>query len=382
MKSFVIVILYVLLGNYLIFAQTKNSYSYELQYLNGKVLPIYNNFPSSTGVKSVEGKFGVQLNGGKYWHQFFHYPKLIFNTSFTDFGNKDVMGHAYSVFPTLERKKILKNNFDFTFEIGAGVAYFDHPYSAISNPENIVIGSDFTAIIAGGASLQKRIGQFGVKVGGAFRHFSNGHYKVPNVGANVFSIDVGARYYFSDKVEVNEFESLGLDKGLKYYTYAGFGMHEVEGTILPAGGPKYPVYFTAFGLKKRISYKIRLLVELNYNYFTDYHDMILNGQLYEDKVNLRSSKVVLFVGHELIFNRVSLSIKAGANMFYPIRKKLVEVRYLDNRVMDQYFTGEFALNYHLFDSMSSKKWNPFIGIGIRTIGGKADFFLSKVGVMF
>lgn len=362
--------------------QGNNTYSSELIYMRGHILPIYNNFPSSTGVNSVEGRFNIKLNGRKYWHQFFHYPEISINALYSDFGNKNVLGHSIAVYPTINRIKQLNKNLNLSVNFGGGVSYFDTPYDQITNPDNIVIGSRFTAIIVAGVRLQKRFGKLAIVAGGDFRHFSDGHYKVPNVGANVFFLSGGMKYYFSEPVDVKKYEVTAVDSKLHYYAYAGFGMHEVEGTVLPQGGPKYPVYFTAIGAKKRLSYKSRLLTELQYGYYTDYHDLIINGQLYTDKINRRSSKVILLVGHELIFDHLTITIKAGANIYYPIRRKLVEKNFLEYRAMDQYLSGECSLNYYLYNAKSTKKGNPFIGYSIKTIGGKADYFAIKAGVLF
>lgn len=366
----------------LIKGQGNNTFSAELIYMRGHILPIYNNFPTSTGVNSIEGRFNIKLNGRKYWHQFFHYPEISINALYSDFGNKDVLGHSFAIYPTINRIKSLNENLKLTFNFGGGISYFDTPYNSITNPGNIVIGSRFTAIIVAGVRFQKQFGKFALVAGGDFRHFSDGHYKVPNVGANTFFLSGGVKYYFSEPVEIKKYEEVAFDSKLHYYAYAGFGMHEIEGTVLPQGGPKYPVYFTALGAKKRLSYKSRLLAELQYGYYTDYHDLIINGQLYNDKINRRSSKVILLVGHELIFDHFTITVKAGANVYYPIRKKLVETKFLENRVMDQYLSGECSLNYYLFDARSTKKGNPFIGYSIKTIGGKADYFAFKAGVLF
>ena len=96
---------------------------------------------------------------------------------------------------------------------------------------------------------------------------------------------------------------------------------------------------------------------------------------------MNSSKIVLMLGHEMYFNYLTVYVKAGYNVYYPFRKALSETNVLEYRWMDQNITGEFGLNRYLFDAFSSKS-NPFIGLGIKSIGGKADFILIKTGVLF
>lgn len=361
----------------------KNSYSLELSYNRGKLLSIITGFPTSENPWSIEGRFRIKMNGNKYWHQFFHFPQISINTAFTYFGNRNILGHAYTIFPTVGGRKKLGNKFSFYYDFGGGLSFFDKPFNAITNYDNIVIGSRITAIVAGSIGLQKQLWErYLIKVGGAFRHYSDGHIKVPNVGGNLIYYSIGLNYKLSpDRKEISQ-EIKPIDDKIKYFISAGIGAHEVEGTVVPQGGAIYAVYFGSVGLSKRLSYRSNVLFEFNYNYYTDYRDHILNGQIFYEKLNRRSSKIILFVGHEMYFNHLSVLVKAGANIYYPFRKRLAELGDIEYRFMDQYISGEFALNYYRHGSLSNKKINPFLGIGIKSIGGKADYIETKLGLQF
>ena len=90
--------------------------------------------------------------------------------------------------------------------------------------------------------------------------------------------------------------------------------------------------------------------------------------------------MILFLGHEWIFNHLSIETKLGVNLYYPFRKKLIEMEILENRFMDNYLSGQLGFNYYYFNSFSSKKINPYVGFSLRTIGGKADFIQCNLGV--
>lgn len=361
----------------------RNTYQVELSYATGKLMSIISNFPDTEKPWSIEAKFGIKTNGNKYWHQFFHHPVISINSNITNLGNNDVLGSSFAIFPTVGGKKEITKSFSIYYDFGGGLAYFNKPFSSISNAGNIVIGSRVTAIATGNMGFQYGISDnLLLKFGGAFRHYSNGHIKVPNVGGNLIYFSGGLNYHFSPVAEVYTHEEREINKEIKFLVNAGVGLHEVEGTVFPTGGVKYPVYFGSFGIAKRLSYRSRLRAELNYNYYTDYHDHILNQQIFYEKVGLRSSKVILFLGHELYFNHLSTVVKAGVNLYYPFRKRLEELEQIDIRLMDRLISGEFGLNYYWYDTFSEKRINPYFGIAIKTIGGKADYIQSNIGIQF
>jgi len=359
----------------------ENKISYEVSYYQGKLFKIYDVFPESNSASAFDFRIGYTTHGKKYWHQKYNYPEVKFTVSYSDYGNKEVLGNSLSVYPGIGSTWHIGRRGQIDYDIGLGLAYFNNPFDEFTNPTNNVIGSNIVAIAALKTVYVFEFGDaFSMNLGASFRHYSDGHIKVPNVGANLIYVTAGLKYKPEYSTNYCELAGLELNKKLSYKLEYGLGVHEIEGTVYPHGGPLYYVYNGSFSVSKRTSYKHQYSVGLNYNYYTDYYDFIQNQQIFYDKQKQRSSKVILFFGHEWMLNHLSAELKVGVNLYYPFRKKLIEMEMIDSRFMDNYLSGQFGFNYYLFDSFSAKKINPYLGTSIRTIGGKADFVQLSMGI--
>jgi len=361
--------------------QSRSMVSYEVSYSQGKLFKIYDVFPESKSASALDLSIGFSTKGKKYWHQKYNYPEVKLTFSYSDYGNSGVLGNSLSIYPSIGHKRDLGHTMFLNYYFGIGLAYFNKPFDEFSNPTNNVIGSNIVAIATGRAVVEKMFSdKISINLGGSFRHYSDGHVKVPNVGANLIYLTGGVKYMPSDSKLLREFPDKKIDDKLSYKTDFGIGIHEIEGTVYPHGGPIYYVYNGTFSVAKRISFKHQYSIGINYNYYTDYYDFIESQQIFYEKEKLRSSKVILFLGHEWMFNHLSAELKVGVNLYYPFRYKLIEMEMLDSRFMDNYLSGQFGFNYYLFDSFSDKKLNPYSGVSIRTIGGKADYIQLIMGI--
>ena len=358
-----------------------NQFSFEACYYYGKLLKIYDVFPESKSASALDFRIGLSTHGKKYWHQQYNYPDVKLTFSYSGYGNRSVLGNSLSIYPSIGSNKALGHATFVNYNLGLGLAFFNKPFNEFTNPTNNVIGSSIVAVAAARVVIEKRLSRkVLVNLGGSFRHYSDGHIQVPNVGANLIYLTLGLKYTPVYSTNYCELEELKINRKLSSKLELGFGAHEIEGTVYPHGGPLYPVYSGLFSVVKRINYKHQYSAGLNYSYYTDYFDFIKAQQVFYDKQKQRSSKVILFLGHEWMFNHLSIETKLGVNLYYPFRKKLIEMEILENRFMDNYLSGQLGFNYYYFNSFSTKKINPYVGFSLRTIGGKADFIQCNLGV--
>lgn len=159
-------------------------------------------------VKWVESQaisLGVQTNGDEEWHHVLNFPYYGITAYNLGCHETDEMGrpiafYGYMGFP-LKRKQ----NYNFGYELGFGLATNWKEYDFKTNPNNITIGSNSTVYI--GANLYwmwDLNSQWQIKTGLGFTHFSNGAIKKPNKGLNIVNPFVELNYSLNDRPELTK----------------------------------------------------------------------------------------------------------------------------------------------------------------------------------
>lgn len=358
--------------------------AFEGDYSTGNTLRIYPSFPQVKSARSIDFTAFHQTSGNRYWHQALNYPEICVTLSHAQFGNNDILGKSFSLYPSLLFRSKISNTFYLNYKAGLGVSYFNKPYDPFINPENIVIGYKFTAIAAAFFGVEAKLNhKFSFITGCSVKHYSDGHTKVPNVGINNILYTAGVKFYphkrFTDFATLPKAE---INKSIRINLNAGLGKHEAEGTVEPAGGPSYPVYFGSIALSKRLSYLSQLSVGFNINYYTDYHDYLINQQIQVDNEKLTSTKAIVFAGYEMFFGHFSFFTQLGVNVYYPYRHKLIEVSGVDESFKNLHLSNRIGFNYYLFDDAEKSIVNPYLSVGIKTLGSSADFVETSIGFAF
>lgn len=368
----------------------------------GTIFKIHPDFVQDLNLAaSSEFVLTKHTTGDRYWQHQHGLPEVGLVFSYSTFGNREILGSGLAVFPVVRYSWDWSPRFSLAYRSGTGLAYFTKPFDEFENPENLVIGARWSAIVNMAVGINfKASEKVSLYLGTAFTHYSNGHIKVPNIGANGLFGGFGLTYRPNTKfVPV-----LGLIHGTKHWDYGteitsevlqrplykkirfnfatGIGLHEVEGTVKPYGGSVYPVYFGALGVTKRLSYKSQVYLGVNAVYYTDYHDFILAQQLFEDRVRLNSTKLVLMLGHELFYGKMAVNTQLGLNLYYPVRDKLEEMEIQRPLFSHRWITARVGFNYYFCNPAFDKGPKPFFGVAIRSIGGKADFFEASLGLVF
>lgn len=346
---------------------------------SGKLLNIHPAFPSTSHARAMDINFILKTSGKKYWHQFYQYPDFGVSLSLIDFGNKKTLNQGIGLHPFLNFRYHVTNNLKFNLRTGLGAAYFFKPYNTFFNPNNLVIGSHITAFISLNSILSWQVNPLvSLHFGGAFWHYSNAHYSIPNIGANAVMCNGGISYQIAKEItSVSEHKE--LNKKIMLNFALGGGLQETEGTTSPQDGPRYPVYYGSAYVSKRLSYKTNIQMGINANYYSDYLRIIINQELFDSHERLNAWKIVVFAGHELMFGRLSFLTQLGINVHYPIREKQVSNDLVNKSFLKRYLSTKIGFNYYLKDTMNPNRINSFVGIGINSIGGTADFPELRLG---
>lgn len=317
----------------------------------------------------------------KDWHSLYRVKELGWGLTFIDHGNTDVLGHSLSLTPKIAFQKRFNKKLQLTTELSLGLAYFFKPYDNINNPDNYIIGSSLTA--DAGASVALSVDNF--DAGFAFRHFSNGHVSVPNVGSNIpyFFIKYSFR---KERLTPPDFEEKALPSATSKIVYSvngQLGFHEVEGTARPVDGPKYGVYGGQLLAERLLSFKSKIRLGLSFSYYQSFRNYIFNQNLFDQYAWWNSTKTTLVLGHEFLFGHTGFFTDFMYNLAYPFKRAPLELGRIEEiKWMHENLSFEAGFNFYLKKVNVSETVNPYFGIGIRTIGGKADYVFTRIGISF
>ena len=394
MKSIVRILILLLLFSNLAIAQT--GLSVQVNQHNGNLIAITNEFPESGFSSVTELNFNFHTSGQKYWHSSYFNPRIGCSVAFQQFGNWSILGGGISVQPNVALQKHFNKGWSIESRTGLGIAFFNTPHNEINNPTNTIIGSAVTASFSEYVGVQKTIRNIGFQAGAAVWHWSNGHTSVPNVGGNFIGYSIGLLYRIRPKFENSKSEISAdivppikkhpiwdtIDKKIHLDIAGSLGIHEIEGTFQPVDGPKYNVYSATVGVTKRVGKVEKLTLGVDFNYFTAYHEQIVNQELFESDYRLKSSNVVAFIGNEFLFGRLAFVAQLGINIYTPFRKKITESIEFESAAAKAFYiysTNKIGFRYYWATDYQKVNRKIYTEINLKTIFGKADFIQFKVG---
>ncbi len=293
-----------------VFAQEKhNKHIIDVTYSLGRVLPYEDYFEGNQGISSnLVVSYNQHTFGKKEWEREFNFP--TYGLAFVYQNNQaDFLGNVYSLMfhytHYLYKRKV-------SIRIADGLSFATNPYDKESNKKNIFVTSTWSNgfMVAAQYKEESFWKRFGFQLGASFTHYSNGATKFKNKGLNAWFIQAGINYSL-DKKE-NEFiyegETTPLDKRI-YYNLAyrdGFNENSSE--------TDYDYLFTisAFA-EKRLDKKRAVQAGVDY-FASDFLKHFLKETTNDKK---DSSRVGLFIGHDLILNKLHIPIQLGYYVYNP-----------------------------------------------------------------
>jgi hypothetical protein len=336
----------------IVFGQTQNPFAVEVSILRGNALPhtedmyhLVNGHPNGVMINFLK-----RSDGSKEWQRAYNYPDFGGYFLYQDFNSKP-LGVNYSVgalynFYFLNRK--------LQFKLSQGIAYTTNPYDKVDNSTNKAFGTRVMANTNIGLSYdnQNLFKNIGFHAGLLFTHYSNGRIKSPNSGINTYLLNVGFNYDFS-KDFVRNNDTISNTKSFKekihYNLVLRTGIN--ESPIIRSG--QYPFYHVSFYADKRINRKsaLQLGTELflteSFKEYIKYYSVAYPEKNIDPNTDYK--RIGLFVGHELLINKISLEAQVGYYVYQPFKK---DIPVYDRVGMKYYFNknifGGFTIKTHLF----------------------------------
>jgi len=346
--------------------------------LTGKMLDIYPSFPDR-GVH-----YGTQINL-KRWKQTayqkaYGFPEQGLAFSFHDFGNPNVLGYGIGLQYQLTFLQQLSSKWSLTEAVQFGGVYNSHPYHIIDNPQNIVLGTHFSALMTAQVGMRYQINpQWYANINGGLWHSSNGHTGLPNVGMNSLLLGFGVGYGLQAPSSSTS-DSLNLANKWGFILLGSYGINEAGGTTRPTNGGLYSKQLIGIGATYRFRNIHRLSLTLEGYYDQTYQLWNKSQEWNNYGTFIDASAVMLMLGHEFIYGHFGLLINAGINLYNPTLKRIEDLK--DNPSLSgqtkHLFPGRFAIRYYPW-LPENHTHAPFVQAGIKSNLGQADFLELGIG---
>ena len=251
--------------------------------------------------------------GSQYWNSWQKYPELGVSFGYFHLGDDHILGSAFSLLPNISLKLGGADKTQFRFLVGTGVAYLTKKFDYTDNPLQTAIGSHINNITVLQFNWHRRISNEVKMLGGfGLTHFSNGSSKLPNLGINLVTAQLGLQWT-PNVVVPSEYEVSDVDPdpthrfGLSLHG----GLAFVEQSL--PGGPKYPVYIASLGGIYRLSKANQLLLGTEIEYHSaDYYFLLRSTEASSEKIaSQAASRHLVFVAEEFFFWPFSIMLQAG-----------------------------------------------------------------------
>ncbi len=316
---------------------------------------------------------GVEINatwqtlGSKPWHKYYGFPKwgasLIYysvgeKSTYVKYDQKDFtvydvdFGDCYTLLIHSSLKPITTRYFEMNIRLGTGLGYFTKVYNANDNPGNLWISSRINP------SMHLNIeGQFNLSpqwafiVGGAYTHFSNGATRMPNLGVNFPTANVGLRFTPFPERKLIKRDSIYPEAKKNYLHFSIAGGTKV---LAEYGTTYYPTLAASVMYGRRVGKISKLLVSI---------DAFRDGSLLGDSLGTNKNKDLnrygIWVGHEFLHGRLGLIFGVG---YYFYKKTERDAPTYIKVGLRHYFQKHF-----------------FGGVTLKTHYGQADCFEWTLG---
>lgn len=370
MKYFCTAVLFLL--SLVLFSQ--NSTEIRTALHNVYVAPNYSKLPPTKPGFIGEMSFGEKLNGEEYWHYYYGYPTFYFSC-FAGYPGALEYGYVIGFAPQFSFDKRIKNRWNYHIKTGLGIAYHTNPYDRKYNPNNMLIGSNFTALANAeiGVSYEfQPYSHIGIAAGAL--HFSNGHCKLPNIGMNLPTVNLFYRYSYSDPPEDVDYKYRDRpDQEWKIFVNLGLGMHEFGTSTKPANGPNYQVYDIGFGICKKTSPIHKFRLGVNMLQYDSFEKFIIYQELDIGDPFLKSSVLGVFGAHEFLFGDFALYTELGLDIYKPFYRYMVTMngdKFTVKDILKSINSNKLGLRYYFIKSYD---YAIIGGVNLKVNMAQADF---------
>ena len=228
---------------------------------------------------ATELSYVKKLSGEQSWHSYYRQP-LVGGTFFIgSVGNNEVLGRFIGLYGFAEMPLIKYKNYRMDWKFGTGCGYTNRPYDPVLNPKNVAIGSRLNAMMCFALKQTFAFKQSAVTLAIDMTHFSNGAFKVPNLGINLPFVSIGFQHFLPEKT--NKIKPMEIIYSYKHWQPSINGILSFKETM-PIGGKKFPVYAGSVSLRNYFTPKAGFEVNVDViskQALMNYEPMVAKSQM-------------------------------------------------------------------------------------------------------
>lgn len=294
----------------------------------------------------------------KEWGHLYNFPMAGLAYRIIDFGNKEKIGLAHCIYPHLLLPIFSKHRMRLQARLGAGIGYVQKPFDTESNYKNLTIGSHLNAAVLFGLQTRIFTGHHRqLTLGIDLFHLSNGATRVPNLGINMPSLNIGYTFFGGETIrctrQLPPTKKMKIEPGFYY----AFGFNEKY----PPGGSKYWIQAVNGFLQTTVGRKGLLAGGFDYIYDTSIPPSLQDegkaGNYFSD-----ASRAGIYGSAGLRLSRTDLLFQTGLYLH-------------NNDKSDGSIYSRLCIRYHLNQHL-------FAGAHLKAHYGKADYAEWAIGYTF
>jgi hypothetical protein len=258
--------------------------------------------------------YGAELNyvfrtdGSKPWQQIHNYPEIGVCIVHIYLGNSQQLGNLEALYPYLNiRLNKLSKKVALNLRMGAGLAYISKPFNRITNHQNNVIGTHLNGFVNLRLNTTFVLTKSWRLIAGlGLSHASDGATKLPNLGLNMPTINLGVAYAFGNKVLQLKKDSIApAIKKWDASIVAVAGVKEIN-----PDGAEYMAYGLQLNIYKTLNHKNKIGGGIETSY-----DNAIKKYLSDDSVNTTKPGDIIKGGVKFCYaftiGRLSLPVDFG-----------------------------------------------------------------------
>ncbi|OJW78538.1 MAG: hypothetical protein BGO69_00695 [Bacteroidetes bacterium 46-16] len=285
----------------------------ELNQSAGKVFKHTNNFLGPVPSLSVatDLNFTLHTYGNKDWQQRRHYPVVGLGLTYTNYGLDSIYGQCIGLYPNIQLPVVKGKKLEWTIRFGLGIGYVTRHYSRHETWDtlNNAIGSHINNFTLFLSDLRYHINEhWDAQVGINFSHISDGSFRQPNLGVNMYGGHLGLIYYPVMRDAPRIKRQLKPLKN-RWEIQARLGMSFVS--YKPFGGPLYPVFMPSLYVSKRYASRNKAFLGVDYSYHRNIYAFLQNNEIFPGEESAHSWKSAVFIGNEFLMGRFGLVLQVG-----------------------------------------------------------------------
>lgn len=177
--------------------------------------------------------FRVMTANRKVWHREYNRPAWGVRLYYAYLGKPNIAGSALAVLPYIDLPVISKYSWRWSLRGTSGLGYITQPFDVTGNTINRTIASHLNVNMSLHGVINKFLTpELELVLTGGLTHFSNGNFKQPNLGINLFDASIGLTYY-AGKKQVTAVDEKPFNKNNKEWLFAVFAGNKSTGYLFP-----------------------------------------------------------------------------------------------------------------------------------------------------